>query len=370
MDVRLKDFIKQQVLSHFGLSWFELGDTLELSLLGNGHINQTFLVQWPQGAMVLQRINTHVFSCPQSLMDNLYRICQCLMGVHLDKQDDRERYQFDIPHPLMTQKQQSMVDLGEQGVWRGMEYLDSSHCIEVVETAEQAEVAASAFAHFSRHLMAIEPNKLQDVIPEFHNLSMRINKLKCLVEDDPFKRLKGCEYWVDFVLNQTALIDEVNHTLPLLPRRICHNDTKINNLLFKKQDMTAMAVIDLDTCMSGYLLYDFGDMVRAFCSTVEEDATELERLEVREEIFAAICKGYLSELGEVITVSERQSLWLGARLMCFMLGVRFLTDYLAGDRYFNIQHAEHNLQRSANQLTFYKKLLKQEGHLMGYLPRL
>ena len=128
-----------------------------------------------------------------------------------------------------------------------------------------------------------------------------------------------------------------------------------------------MAVIDLDTCMSGYLLYDFGDMVRTFCSTVEEDSIELNKLTVSEPIFAALCQGYLSELDDVMTPAEKQSLWLGARLMCFMLGVRFLTDYLAGDCYFTTQHAEHNLQRAANQLTFYKRLLKQEVNFIRYL---
>ncbi|MCL1124638.1 phosphotransferase enzyme family protein [Shewanella surugensis] len=367
MDARLTDFIKQHVLVHFDLNWLELGDSLQLSPLGKGHINQTFLVQWPQGAMVLQRINTHVFSCPKSLMDNLHRVYQCLMGSHLDKQDPLTRYQLAIPRPLMTNKHQSMLDLGEQGVWRGMEYLESSHCIEQVDTSAQAETAARAFAHFSRHLMAIEPDKMQDVIPDFHDLSQRIKSLTQTVKEDPRQRLEGCQHWVDFAVNQTNFIEEVNHTLSLLPRRICHNDTKINNLLFKMHDMTAMAVIDLDTCMSGYLLYDFGDMVRTFCSTVEEDSHKLEQLGVRETIFAAICKGYLSELGDVISLAEKQSLWLGARLMCFMLGVRFLIDHLAGDHYFKIQYPGHNLVRAANQFTLYQRLLEQEADLVAYI---
>ncbi|WP_298771310.1 aminoglycoside phosphotransferase family protein [uncultured Shewanella sp.] len=367
MNIRLTDFIKQHVLSHFGLQWLELGDTLTLSPLGNGHINATFLVKWPQGAMVLQKINTHVFTCPKSVMDNLHLVYQSLVTKAQVQSNSHTQYQLSVARPLLTQSQQLMLDLGEKGVWRALEYIESSHCIEEVETPEQAEIAARAFAHFSRHLMMINPEKMQEVIPDFHHLAMRLAQLNARVKSDPHNRLQACQHWVDFINSQTDLIKEVHQTLPTLPKRICHNDTKINNLLFNKQDMTALAVIDLDTCMSGYLLYDFGDMVRTFCSTVEEDSTELNQLKVSEPIFAALCQGYLSELGEVITAAEKQSLWLGARLMCFMLGVRFLADYLVGDHYFTIQSAEHNLQRAANQLTLYKNLLTQEAHFIRYL---
>ncbi|WP_299493444.1 aminoglycoside phosphotransferase family protein [uncultured Shewanella sp.] len=360
-------FIKQDVLPHFGLQWLEWGDELTLSPLGNGHINDTFLVKWPQGAMVLQRINTHVFTCPKSVMDNLHLIYHNLVEQPQAHSSLHTRYQLNVARPLMTQSEQSMLDLEDKGVWRGMEYLENSYCIEEVETPKQAEIAAQAFAHFSRHLMTVTPNKMQEVIPDFHHLALRLEQLTQTVEADPYNRLQYCRPWVEFVKEQSGFVDEVNAVLPTLPQRICHNDTKINNLLFNKQDMTAMAVIDLDTCMSGYLLYDFGDMVRAFCSTVPEDSADLHLLDVSEPIFAALCKGYLSELGADISAREKQSLWLGARLMCFMLGVRFLTDYLVGDRYFTVHRAAHNLQRAANQLTFYKKLLKQEAHFIRYL---
>ncbi|ESE39938.1 aminoglycoside phosphotransferase family protein [Shewanella decolorationis] len=346
--------IRQSVLPHFGIE----ADEAKISALGNGHINDTLLVRWPTGELVLQRINTQVFKTPQALVSNADKISHHLCAKALQQQ-----YGLQVVSPCLTQEGELAIDLGEQGFWRAISYLPHSLSIEVVKSEAEAEMAAKAFGHFACALSDFDATELEDVIPQFHHLPGRMEMLRQAVQQDKAKRLESCRQWVDYALSQQSLLDELAEISPQLPLRICHNDTKINNMLFDKRDMSSMAIIDLDTCMKGHLMYDFGDMVRTFCSPEAEDSTALDNVKVRQSIFAAICRGYLSELGEVLTEVEKRSLWLGARVICLMIGVRFLTDYLNGDVYFHVHREGHNLDRAANQFTLYQSLLDQEAEL-------
>ncbi|WP_394148211.1 phosphotransferase enzyme family protein [Shewanella atlantica] len=352
------DFIRQTVLPFYGIP----SANTSVSPLGNGHINDTFLVRWDQGEFVLQKLNTQVFKTPNALVENADKIARYLS----DKQASGH-YSLKLVEPVRTQDDQLAVDLGEKGFWRAINYLPHSHSIEVVSSEDEAFAAAKAFGHFSSALSEFDATELTDVIAQFHHLPGRIEQLQAAVAADSQSRVDSCREWVDFALSQQSLLDELNGVSPKLPLRTCHNDTKINNMLFDKRDMSSLAIIDLDTCMKGHLMYDFGDMVRTFCSPEEEDSTVLENVRVRESVFAAICRGYLSELGDVLSREERASLWLGARVICLMIGVRFLTDHLNGDVYFHIHHENHNLERAANQFTLYRSLLEQEKSLTSYL---
>jgi hypothetical protein len=257
------------------------------------------------------------------------------------------------------------VDLGEHGFWRAISYLANSHTIEVVSDSAQAQMAASAFGHFAAALSTLNPDCIENVIDNFLNLPFRIEQLKQAVKDNKSNRLHDCQQWVDLILKQTSLFDELNKMESQLPLRVCHNDTKINNMLFDKRDMKSMAVIDLDTCMKGYLMYDFGDMVRGFCSPEEEDSTSLDKVIARPAIIAAASKSYINELADIISPIEKRSLWLGIKVMALMLGSRFLTDHINGDVYFAINRPNHNLDRAANQLTIYQSLIAQESQLIS-----
>ncbi|MCL1039861.1 aminoglycoside phosphotransferase family protein [Shewanella submarina] len=358
----MNEFVWQQVLPHFGMTRDEANQDAKVAPLGNGHINDTFLVRSETGDFVLQRLNTQVFPTPWGLVGNAG-----IISEHLCAKRDSGDYQLQVVCPHKCSNQELGVDLGEQGFWRAISYLPYSHSIDVVESAEQAEIAAHAFGHFARSLSDLDANQIHDVIPKFHFLPGRIEALREAAEKDPLGRVEACREWVEFALGQTGLFDELRELEPKLPLRICHNDTKINNMLFDKRDMSAMAIIDLDTCMKGHLMYDFGDMVRTFCSPEAEDSTELNKVLARPEIFAALAAGYTKAMGEVLTDAERQSLWLGARIMPLMIGVRFLTDHLLGDTYFHIHRDNHNLDRAANQFSLYQSLLAQEATLKPML---
>ncbi|MFN6972097.1 MAG: phosphotransferase enzyme family protein, partial [Rheinheimera sp.] len=242
-------------------------------------------------------------------------------------------------------------------------FIDHGSSIEVVESPAQAYAAALTFGQFAAALADFDASSLVTVLPDFHNLSMRFSQLQTAIANNQAGRLADCQPLVDFCLAQQGLVAELAALVPSLPLRVCHNDTKINNMLYCAEQGRGIAAIDLDTCMSGYWMFDFGDMVRTCCSPEAEDSLNTDQVRIRPEIFAALAKGYLHGLSEVITDAERQSLLLGAKVMCLMIGIRFLADHLNGDKYFAIKREHHNLQRAHNQIRLYQDLLAQQQQL-------
>ena len=168
---------------------------------------------------------------------------------------------------------------------------------------------------------------------------------------------------VNFCFDQVNFIKKVAEFVAVLPVQVTHNDTKINNLLFNSESKKPIAVIDLDTCMPGFIMHDFGDMVRTCCSTLPEDGVELKDMQIRMDIFEALAASYIESFAGKITQLERESLIIGAQLLPFMIGIRFLTDYIDGDNYFHTNHATHNLERAKNQLHFFQLLHAAEDEL-------
>lgn len=331
--------------------------------IGSGHINTTMLLSTSKRSLVVQKLNTVVFPKPQLLVDNARLIEQ-----HLSKKQQAGEFNLAIIRHVATTQNDYLVN-NDDDTWRALEFIGGSYSEDVVNTASQAQTAANAFGQFAQALQDFDANNLHAVIPNFHNLAMRAEVFKQVVSTDPHKRLAHCQEEVDFCLSQLSLIDELNALEGKVPIRVCHNDTKINNMLFCLDSNNAKAVIDLDTCMPGYWLNDFGDMVRTFCSAEQEDSTALEKVGVREDIFAAIVKGYVEPLKAVLTPAEKQSFWLGAKVMPFMIGLRFLTDYIDGDNYFSVKHKRHNLDRAKNQFALYKDIVSKQQVLKGILTQ-
>ena len=345
---------------HFGLN-NNLDSKVTIKPIGNGHINTTLLLQSENAPVVVQKLNTYVFPQPNELVNNAR-----LIEKHLINKKQDNNYDLEIIKHVATVNQDYLIDIKGDS-WRGLEFIGGSYSEDVVANALQAKIAANAFGQFAAALEDFDATQLFSVIPDFHHLAKRIEALKEVASLDKCDRLKSAKEEVDFCLSQNALVDELETLKSLLPLRACHNDTKINNMLFCSKEHNAKAVIDLDTCMSGYWLFDFGDMVRTFCSPEEEDSTNLDNVIIREDIFAAIVDGYVTPLENLITKAEKQSFWVGAKVMCLMIGVRFLTDYLDGDNYFSIKRAGHNLDRAKNQFALYQDLLKKEDKLKALL---
>ncbi len=338
---------------------YQLPAATNIQAFGNGHINQTFLLSHGSQRLIVQKINTSIFPSAIDLVENALKIEQ-----HLIAKQQQGRY------PLQVLMQYPKADgsylAGEQQNLRALAFIDHGSSLEVVETPEQAFAAALTFGQFAAALADFEASALVTILPNFHNLAMRFEQLTLAVAEDKAGRLEGCQALVDFCLAQQGLVTELNAVLATLPLRVCHNDTKINNMLYCAREGRGIAAIDLDTCMPGYWLFDFGDMVRTCCSPEAEDSLNTAQVRIRPEIFQALALGYLQGLAGVMTDAERGSLLLGAKVMCLMIGIRFLADHLNGDVYFSIKRAEHNLQRAANQLRLYQDLLVQQDELARY----
>ena len=327
---------------------------------GNGHINGTYLIEEQHQRIILQQINRQIFPNPQALVANALAIEQHLLAKQQQGQ-----------YPLQVLRQQASASgdylLGENQDLRALQFIEGGRSLEVVENSAQAFAAALTFGQFAKALSDFDANKLFSVIPNFHNLAMRFSQLEQAIAEDLVGRLAACQSLVAECLSAKGLADELQSCTANLPVRVCHNDTKINNMLYSDAAGAGIAAIDLDTCMPGYWLFDFGDMVRTCCSPEPEDSLKPEFVVIRPEIFKALAKGYLQGLGDEITDAEKQSLFLGAKVMCLMIGVRFLTDYLNGDRYFAVHRPEHNRQRAENQLRLYRDLIRQQSILQPML---
>lgn len=348
--------ITEQLARAFGLA-----QPYRISALGNGHINTTLQLVSAKRSVVLQMLNRHVFSQTDKLIENARYI-----EHHLRVKQQRDDYALEIVEHLPTQDGAYCVHI-ENEVWRALSYIPDSYSVEVAESAEQAHIAAHAFGVFSKALTDFDATLLHPVLPDFHNLQSRLTALKDAVSSDPFKRVNGVKALLALCDNHRHLVDEFNACSLQIPLRACHNDTKINNMLFCRHRHCAKAVIDLDTCMPGYWLYDIGDMLRTGVSPEPEDSTALSDVYPRKEYFEAIAEGYIAPLSQVIAREERISFWLGARIMPFIMAVRFLTDYLNGDVYYRIDHPQHNLHRANNQFALYKAILANQTQLKAMI---
>lgn len=325
--------------------------------LGNGHINSTYKLSTPESEFVLQKINHDIFAKTVELSENAQKI-----NSHLLQQKNSGNYPLAVPQQVLTKSGDSCIKIG-RNYWRLMEFIRNSYTLEEVTSPEQAALVARAFAEFSSALSTFEANELSIIIDDFHDISFRMRQLTEAVANDNLGRLTNCQPLVDFCFAQTDFINAVINISKKLPLHVTHNDTKINNLLFTQDDIPC-AVIDLDTCMPGLLMHDFGDMVRTCCSNLAEDDTNSEAMVFKYDIFEALISNYQQAFGDNITPLEKESLIMGAKLLPFIIGTRFLTDHLNGDKYFTVSRENHNLDRAQSQIQLFKLVCEAEPELV------
>ena len=310
---------------------------------GNGHINDTYAVTTDAGKRyILQRINTAVFHDPVSLMKNIR-----LVSDHIAKKAADKREAMVI---IKTREGDDLF-LDETGAWRVYAFVEDSLCLEKADTPALFRESARAFGRFFNQLSDFDPALLTESIPHFHDTPLRLKALKAEAEKDGLNRLKDVKEELRFALKEEAFARSQTDLLKegKLPLRVTHNDTKINNVLFDKATGRGLCVIDLDTVMPGLILNDFGDSIRFGANTAAENEPDLSKVSLDLNLFRAYCEGYLTACGSSLTPLEKQLLPAGARMMTYENGIRFLTDYLAGDRYFHISHPEENLWRARTQ---------------------
>ncbi len=320
------------------------GNPIRCEAFGHGHINSTFKVTTDTGAeYVLQRINKYVFKNPIWVMNNASSVTNYLRQRVADP---RMTLHF-IPN---TQGKYYFKD-AEGEFWRMYDFV-GGFSLDTPETDADFYQSALAFGHFQEMLSDYPADTLFEIIPNFHNTVDRYAQFKESVRIDSVDRVQEVRADIDFLLEREALGGILQKMLEagVLPLRVTHNDTKLNNVLLDKETRKSLCVLDLDTVMPGLSLYDFGDAIRFGAATAPEDEPDTSKMKLNLHLFEVFTKGFL-EAAPSLTAMEVAMLPMGALVMTLELAVRFLKDYIDGDLYFNkIAYPEHNLVRARSQM--------------------
>ena len=320
---------------------------------GTGLINHTWKLEQNNTALILQRINQHVFRNANDIAHNMEAMRLFLQAHHPD-------YLFVAPIP--TLKDQPMCYVAGEGYYRVFPFVRGSRTIDVVHTPAQAYEAARQFGLFTRLLNNLPAQELRLTIPGFHDLTLRYQQFLTAIETGNRLRIRESEELIKKLISFSGIVTrfEAIRRNSDFRLRVIHHDTKISNVLFDNND-AAICVIDLDTVMPGYFISDLGDMMRTYLCPVSEEEKNIERITVREDFYRAIVDGYLSEMKAVLSEPEQQHLFYSGQFMIYMQGIRFLTDHLQNDAYYGAAYPGHNFHRARNQITLLERLTEKEA---------
>lgn len=331
---------------------------------GSGHINDTYAVTYEQGGQqtryIHQRINHSIFKDPVALMENIARVT-AHQGCKLKAagySDIERRALTTVPS---REGLAYHVD-AEGNTWRTYLFIEGARTYDSIESPEQARQAAKAFGEFQKQLTDIPGGRLHETIPDFHNTPKRFETLLKAIQSDTHQRVQEAQAEIDFILARKELTGVLleKQSAGLIPERITHNDTKLNNVMLDDVTQEGICVIDLDTVMPGLALYDFGDMVRTATSPRPEDERDLTLIEMQMPMFEALVDGYLTSAHDFLTPAEKDHLAFCGKLITLETGIRFLTDFLQGDTYFKIKRDRHNLDRCRTQLRLVQSIEQNE----------
>lgn len=317
----------------------------------SGLINQTFKVVAGEKEYVLQRINSSVFAHPEVIHANLDKLKLFIESNHTE---------LTLVLPLSDPQGNSMYFDGK-GYFRFYPWVSDSITIDVVKSPLQAYEAARQFGKFTAVFNDFDASLLQPVLKDFHNLDMRFRQFQSAIKTGNEKRIHQAGHIITQLLDQKQLVNQYYQitTSPDFRLRVMHHDAKISNVLLDKEDR-GLCVIDLDTVMPGYIISDWGDMVRTYVCPVSEEEPDFNKIAIRKEYFEAIETAYLEQLHTLLSVKERQSLHLSGQILVYMQALRFLTDFLMNDQYYGASYPGHNLIRADNQYHLLKALMEFE----------
>lgn len=347
-----------KVCRHFGIT----GEAVSQSIFTDGHINTTLLLTFEQednqSKYLVQGINTHVFKNPEELMENIVNVTSYLRDKIAENGGDPERETLTF----LKAEDGKYYHYEGNKCWRIYNFIDNSHTCNKIENKKLFENAGRSFGNFQKHLTDYPMHTLHETIKDFHNTPKRFDNLESAVNNNLAGRADTVKKDIDFAMARREQAGKLLKLYKdgLIPLRVTHNDTKLNNILFDDETNEGICVIDLDTIMPGFSLYDFGDAIRYGGNTTREDDDNLDNVGISLELFESYTEGFLSASAKALTRAEVENLAFSAMLMTLECGIRFLTDYLDGDVYFKIDYPEHNLVRARNQ---FKLVYEIEKHI-------
>ena len=324
----------------------------EAERFGAGHINDTFAV-WAADRSkrwILQRINTDTFTDPAGLMENVTGVTAYLRRQIIERGGDPDRETLNV---IPTLDGKPYYTDTEGGAWRAYIFVEGTVCLQKVENERDFYTAAETFGNFQNQLAGYPAATLHETIARFHDTPNRYANFEKVLAADVMGRAKDVGPEIAFIRAREAdcrvLVDQL--AAGVLPLRVTHNDTKLNNVLIDQATGKGICVIDLDTVMPGLSAYDFGDSIRFGANDCAEDEPDQSKVHFSLHLYKVFAEGYLAAAGSAMTEAERRSLPWGAKLMTLECGIRFLTDYLEGDHYFKISRPAQNLDRARTQFT-------------------
>jgi aminoglycoside phosphotransferase (APT) family kinase protein len=339
-----------------------------------GHINETYSATYDQGGTrvryIHQKINQHVFKDPEGVMDNIMRVTGHIQKKLRDENTSEPTRRTLTVVPARDGRSFYRDDEGEY--WRTFVYVERTQTFEAVQTPAQALEAGKAFGKFQRLLADLPGKRLVETIPGFHNTRNRFNALQQSVATDHYNRAASAAKEIEFANKHEHIVDVLLKALAdgRVPERITHNDTKFNNVMLDADSGSEMCVVDLDTVMPGLAHYDFGDMVRTTTSPTLEDERDLSKVKMHMPMFESLARGYMSQAGAFLTPAEKSFIAFAGKLITFTIGLRFLTDYISGDKYFRVHRAGHNLDRARTQFKLVDSITRHEEPMQKFVDGL
>lgn len=361
------------------------GDLVSFKPFGGGHINGTYLSVWNQAGTQVrythQRINRRVFQNPAAVIENIRRITEHIAAKLIAEAEPAATIATQpTPQPgtaavpvsrqaltLIPAKDGRYFYIDPAGeYWRTYLFIEDAVTYERMESPALARKAGAAIGAFQRQLSDYRGPALHETIPDFHNMHSRYDQLDHAVAHDVAGRLAEVRAELAFLEANRArgMILSDGLARGTLPRGITHNDTKLNNILFDAATGNALCIIDLDTVMPGTVLFDTGDLIRTAANTACEDEPDLSKVRFDTSLFAALIDGYLSTASSFLTPAEKSLIAESGRVLTQIMAVRFLTDYLNGDRYYKISRPTHNLDRARSQIALIRSMDSQWDRIL------
>ena len=352
---------EEQMKRDEAIESFQLdGEVIHIGRHGSGHINDTFLLKLrkddgSQARVILQRMNKSIFTKPVELMENVMGVTSFLRERIIENGGDPERETLNI----LTTKDGKPYFVDSDGeYWRCYKFIEGTTCYDQVECIEDFYESAVAFGKFQRLLADYPAETLHETIKGFHDTKARYKVFEKAIADDVCERAASVKDEIEFYLSRKHIAEVFGDMLEKgeLPLRVTHNDTKLNNVMIDNETHKGICVIDLDTVMPGLAMNDFGDSIRFGASTAAEDERDLDKVWCDMKLFEVYTKGFIEGCGGKLTPKEIEMLPMGAMVMTYECGMRFLTDHLEGDTYFKIHRENHNLDRARTQMKLVKDM--------------
>ena len=347
------------------------GYIFDINVINTGIINNTYVISVNNNGktdkFLLQKVNTRAFKEPFKLMKNIENVTKYIKDNDKDSKEvisvikTKDNLPLYVDEDLFSHKE----------YYRIYNYIDDTISYDVSKNSTVVFNTGKAFGHFGKVLRNYPIDMLEDTIENFHNTKKRYESFIESYILDPVSRIKYAAEEIGKIMKRKDVCSSITDLLDMnmIPYRVTHNDTKVNNVLMEPKTGEPVAVIDLDTVMKGSGLYDYGDGVRSAASTASEDETDLSKVSINMELFEAYTDGYLSEMAPYLNELEVNNMANSIRVITLELAIRFLDDYLNKDTYFKTNYENHNLDRARNQLKLVEDIESKMPTMEDYIRK-